>query len=153
MIIFACSYVCLTARILIPRELDGHMREVVKLPAERMGRSLRELVTVLYFYKFGPPEYYMLHASRFIRNRIVEGCAALQRMLRQSERPSRGVLAKPAQSTGATFKFAVRILCVTVNLLNFVSQRGVTCYKLWPVKVQYTTVNNMHKFCLYSNTT
>ena len=77
----------------------------------------------------------------------------MQRMLRQSERPSRGVLAKPAQSAGTTFKFAVCTLCVTVNLLKSVSQREYYVLQTLAVKVQYTTVNNMHKFCLYSNTT
>ena len=77
----------------------------------------------------------------------------LQRTFRQSERLSRGVLAKPARSAGNTFRFAICTLRVPVNLPKLSRKGSVMCYKLWFVKIQYTTVNNMHKFCLYSNTT
>ena len=98
-------------------------------------------VTVLYFYnsKFPPPEHYMLHTSRFVRSRFVEGCIVLQRTLRQSERLSRGVPAKPARSAGNTFRFAICMLHVPVNLSKFISQRG--CYTFQPLAYK-STVNH-----------
>ena len=93
---------------------------------------------VLSFYdpKFGPPKRYMLHASRFARNRFVEGRAALQRTSRQSERLSRGVPAKPARSAGNAFRFAVRTVTRYRTSPKFVSRGGVTRYEHRVVKLQ-----------------
>ena len=79
----------------------------------------------------------MLHASRFARNRFVEGRAALQRTLRQGERLVRGVPAKPARSAGNAFRFAARTVTRYRTSPKFVSRGGVTRYEHRVVKLQY----------------